>query len=259
MNRMNIRWSDNDQYFGPFTYARDTHGYRPFGVQVSCCTNGRNQFRASAFGHTILFPLPPILKVCRVWERTYWYAYPREFGAFLIDGAVHLDYGAQTHDSTTDKSKVWFLPWCQTRHIRHSLYGLKGEIVADLPERAKGADWQCHRNVEQAILGVCPTARFEFTDFDGERLTATTRIEEREWAHGTGRFKWLSLFRRNIIRRSLDIDFSGETGKRKGSWKGGTTGTSIDMLPGELHEAAFRRYCAQNAMTFVGAPVRVDA
>ena len=25
--------------------------------------------------------------------------------------------------------------------------------------------------------------------------------------------------------------------------KGGTVGHSIDMLPGELHEAAFRRYC----------------
>ena len=35
----------------------------------------------------------------------------------------------------------------------------------------------------------------------------------------------------------------GETGREKGSWKGGTIGTSIEMLPGELHESAFRRYC----------------
>jgi hypothetical protein len=28
-------------------------------------------------------------------------------------------------------------------------------------------------------------------------------------------------------------------------------GTGIDMLPDELHEAAFRRYCAKNNMTFM--------
>src|SRR5690606_33228759 len=96
-------------------------------------------------------------------------------------------------------------------------------------------------------------AVFTFRDFDGEELTATTRIEEREWRFGVGWFKWLSLFRRPKVSRDLEITFSGETGKRKGSWKGGTIGDSIKMLPGELHEPAFRRYCAANGMTFVGA------
>jgi len=91
-----------------------------------------------------------------------------------------------------------------------------------------------------------------FRDFDGEELTATTHISEHEWHFGEGQFKWLSLFRRPKISRSLDISFSGETGRRKGSWKGGTTGHSIEMLPGELHYAAFQRYCAEHQMTFIG-------
>lgn len=37
---------------------------------------------------------------------------------------------------------------------------------------------------------------------------------------------------------------------RKGSWKGGTIGHSIEMPPGELHADAFRRYCAEHNMTF---------
>lgn len=57
--------------------------------------------------------------------------------------------------------------------------------------------------------------------------------------------KWLSWFRQPKIRRVLDISFSNETGPEKGSWKGGVMGDGIDMLPGELHEAAFRRYCEQ--------------
>ena len=94
---------------------------------------------------------------------------------------------------------------------------------------------------------------FAFKDFDGEELTARTTIEEREWRFGVGWFAWLSLFRKPKISRYLEIAFSGETGKRKGSWKGGTTGHSIEMLPGELHESAFRRYCTEHDMTFVAA------
>lgn len=110
----------------------------------------------------------------------------------------------------------------------------------------KGMPWE----ERYAKEGACPSASFDFLDFDGELITAKTHIEEREWRFGEGRFKWLSLFRKPMIRRSLDIDFSKETGRRKGSWKGGTVGHSIDMLPGELHEAAFRRYCAKHDMTF---------
>jgi hypothetical protein len=106
---------------------------------------------------------------------------------------------------------------------------------------------------EQAAAEACPTVTFNFADFDATLLQATTRIEEREWWLGEGWFKWLAWFARPKVVRSLDIAFSGETGKRKGSWKGGTVGTSIRMLPGELHEAAFRRYCAEHEMTFGGS------
>lgn len=87
-----------------------------------------------------------------------------------------------------------------------------------------------------------------------------THIEEREWKFGTGWFRWLSWFRKPKVSRSLDIRFSEEVGKDKGSWKGGKVGHGIDMLPGELHEAAFRRYCEKEhsakdgkyRVTFVG-------
>ena len=78
------------------------------------------------------------------------------------------------------------------------------------------------------------------------RISMTTKIEEREWRFGTGYFKWMSLFRPAKISRSLKLDFSDEVGPEKGSWKGGTVGHSIDMLPGELHEEAFRRYCSED-------------
>lgn len=145
-------------------------------------------------------------------------------------------------------------PWNNWRHVRHSHYDLDGNhwltepktkrwfaMPSDVDARDYSLGW--NRNAVDAAVNSCPTRTFSFTDFDGEQLTAKTRIEEIQWEFGTGWFKWLSAFKNPIIRRSLDIDFSGETGRRKGSWKGGTIGCGIGMLPGELHESAFRRYC----------------
>lgn len=267
-----IRWSDNDRYWGPFTYSRDERGYRPFTMMLGSgdCEDGpaRCRLRLSALGRTLIIALPPIVRpyrekvVARGWDKAtierlgrdwYWNTDEREFGFTLSEGALHIRFGRQSHDSRTEKSKCYFLPWRQWRHVRHSLYGLQGEHVWTEPKRARGKP----SNFDEmwAAKEACPSRSFAFKDFDGEDLTVKTIIEEREWRFGDGWFKWLSLFRRPKISRSLNLEFSGETGKRKGSWKGGTIGHAIDMLPGELHEAAFRRYCAKNSMTFVDAHI----
>lgn len=265
------RWSDNDAYFGPFTFAYDKK-YRPFAIDIR---SGGDEdmgsgcrLRFSAFGATLLIALPRwVLRPARRWVDTsryewsgegqgYWDIIPREYGfAFSDTGmvggtvALHLSFGRKTHDSSTDQSKCYFLPWTDWRHVRHSLYGLDGKHFADMPHsfRLGESSWEEREKLEAA----CPKATFAFRDFDGEELTAATKIEEREWRLGTRWCKWLSWFARPKVHRSLDIRFSGETGKRKGSWKGGTLGHGINMLPGELHEAAFRRYCDEHEMEFV--------
>jgi len=272
-----IRWSDHDRYFGPFTYASE-QSYRRTGIILGSGDGDDYpgcRLRLHAFGRTLIIALPAIIKPAKVWheitteptrsqviaqgrEPGYFEYYEREFGTTAAEGSVHVHYGQQTHDSSTTKSKCWFIPWRSLRFIRHSFYDLKGSLFVDMPQRGRlaklgQAAWHNHWLVENAIEEACPTATFEFEDFDGERLAAKTKIEEREWARGEGWFKWLSLFYKNQVRRSLDIQFSGETGKRKGSWKGGTIGHSIDMLPGELHGGAFLRYCQAHGMTFIGA------
>ena len=59
-------------------------------------------------------------------------------------------------------------------------------------------------------------------------------------------FRWLSVFAKPKISRSLSIEFSEEVGPEKGSWKGGTLGTGTTMLAHEDAEAAFRRYCEED-------------
>jgi len=244
------RWGDSDRHLGPFTFAfRET--WRPFAIVLCSGSVERESpgccIRFQAFGATMICELPSIIKPVRRWvdlrgkewakSGGYWDEHPREYGFSLSNGHLHIALGAQTMDSSTTQDWGCFLPWTQWRHVRHSLYGFNGEHFWTEP---RGAKWEAYREAKDA----CPIVKFSFRDFDDQELIATTRIEEREWRFGTGWFKWLSWFRRSKISRSLDIEFSGETGPEKGSWKGGTVGTSIDMLPGELHEAAFQRYCA---------------
>lgn len=267
-------WGDNDRHLGPLTFAyRET--WRPFAIVLSSGSDEREQpgccIRFQAFGATMICELPPIIKPWRRWVDLrnaewakgdgYWDGHPREYGFTLSDGHLSVKLGAQTMDSSTTQDWGCFLPWTQWRHVRHSLYGLQGEHFWTEPQagasgKLGGSSWEAYRAAKDA----CPVVEFAFKDFDEQELVATTRIEEREWRFGTGWFKWLSWFRRRKVRRSLDLEFSGETGPEKGSWKGGTVGTGIDMLPGELHEQAFRRYCSEEhrskyrkyKVTFVG-------
>jgi hypothetical protein len=250
-----IRWGDNDRYLGPVTFNWHD-SYRPLAVILKSWGSGDDDegpasLRISLVYFSILLRLPPIVRpqrtkvfpsswdaetVARLGRNWYWDVQVREYGLSYSDGFLLIHYGISPGDSSRDQTWGKHLPWTQWRHVRHSLYDLQGEHFWTEP---KDAGWDAYHTAKEA----CPMVAFEFDDFDDARLTAKTLIEEREWHFGTGWFKWLSWFTPAKIRRVLDIRSSGETGPEKGSWKGGTIGTGIEMLPGELHEAAFRRYC----------------
>lgn len=261
------RWSDNDYNFGPFTYARDSRGYRPLALVIHSGDDDDRHchIRLSGFGHTFIMLLPSFIlrpwrrKVDAHWDEAtvkrlgrnwYYDTHPRMYGLSCNDGFLQVFFGRQTHDSSTTQQWSKHLPWMEWRHVRRSLYDTKGHHFWTKPQNLTfgAADWELRQERETA----CPSVSFWFKDFDGEELTARTRIEEREWRFGTGWFKWLSHFRKPKISRYLDITFSGETGKRKGSWKGGTIGHSIDLTTGEDHVDGFKRYCAEHNMTYVG-------
>lgn len=269
MSTMRRRWSDNDRFWGPFTYSKN-NSYNPIGISFQ---SGEEEYpgaslRISLFGWTFISPLPSWLisphkekvypktwdeqTIERLGRNWYWQIEPREYSISLFEGCLHIHYGRDTMDSSTDKSWCKTLPWCDWRFVRHSYYGLDGQHFASLPDIGKPYSHGSGRwEREQSIRDSVPTVSFSFDDYDGERITATTLIEEREWKRGAGWFKWLSWFAKPRVKRNLDIWFSAETGKRKGSWKGGTIGHSIAMLPGEFHADAFKRYCAENKMTYV--------
>lgn len=258
------RWSGNDRYFGPLTISKNG-SYRYTGVILGSGDGDEYpgcHLRVSLFGWTLISVLPQIIKPWRKWVDTthyewsdnpaggYWDTGAREYGFTVSDGHLDVRLGRVTNDSSTEQRWGRFLPWTQWRHVRRSHYDQNGQLYHErrgLSPKFGTAEYEADRKAEDS----CPSLTFDFADFDGEKLSAKTHIEEREWRFGEGWFKWLSLFRKPRISRCLEIEFSGETGKRKGSWKGGTIGHSIRMTDGELHESAFRRYCAENSMSFL--------
>lgn len=259
---MKRRWSDNDKQWGPFTYARDTEG-KPFGLVIDSGAdeNPGCHLRLRGFGHTLLVELPPIVRpyrekviaeswdaatVQRLGRNWYFNEDEREYGFQVSDGGyLQVFFGRQTDNSKTEQRWGYFLPWTQWRFVRHSWYGPTGQHIETLWEasylelRREQYRWQTE--FEKTLAKV----RFLIRDSDGEVIEVATQIEEREWRFGTKWCRWLSLFRKPRIVRSLDLRFASEVGRDKGSWKGGLIGHGIDMLPGELHEQALRRYCEQ--------------
>lgn len=264
------RWGDNDRHFGPFTYAHaGKKGYRSLAMVLGSGDGDEHPgctFRISGFGHTLIIALFPLIwphrkkvfpkswseeTIKRLGRNWYWDTTRREYGFSYSEGFFHLLFGVQTGDSRTTQDWGMFLPWTQLRHVRTSLYGLYGEHYWSEHTKTTRGEIATDRYERQRIAEeTCPARTFLFTDYDGEQIAARTIIEELEWRQGEGWFKWLSLFYAPKIRRSLDIKYSSETGPRKGSYKGGVIGHGIEMLPGELHEETFRRYCLKNNMVF---------
>jgi hypothetical protein len=227
----------NDKNFGPFTLAR-------WNKTFSACINGddgdghESNILIVAFGWALRVKLPFSIKPFGKYNE-----HAREYGFRLSDMGNGYDFlqiffGPQTHDSSTTKSWSKHLPWKQWNHVRHSLYTPTGEHFYTEP---KGADFREYFEKKEA----CPKAHFGFEDYDGELIIATCCVEEREWHKGEGWFKWLKWFSKPKIRRDLDLAFSAEVGPQKGSWKGGTMGHGIDILPNETPIEAFQRYCAK--------------
>lgn len=246
--RRRRRWSDNDHHFGPLTFAyRET--WRPLTVMLD---SGEGEspgchIRFQAFGATMICELPQIIKPWRRWvdlrgkewahSDGYWDEHPREYGFCLSEGHLSVHLGAQTGDSGTTQDWGCFLPWTQWRQIAHRLYNADGTLAGEVASKG----FEALRDVQDALT----RAKFAIIDYDGERIEVETYVEERERRLGTGWFRWLGYIVPKKQSRSLDISFKKEVGPEKGSWKGGTVGHGIEMLPGESQEQAMRRYCEQ--------------
>ncbi len=79
--------------------------------------------------------------------------------------------------------------------------------------------------------------RYVLKSGEVQERVASCYVERRAWRPKC--LKWTSLFEK--VQTCIDVTFSDEVGERSGSWKGGTTGCSWAIEPGETIEQALRR------------------
>ena len=179
----------------------------------------------------------------------------KDYGFSFLEDSIHIHYGIQPGSwsrgdpENSDHTKVFWYPW-QLEHVRHEILDLQQNIVYTNKEWDELVrpmyDIKDYKKAFYHIPDTRCTAFFKFYDkFNDCTVEARCHIEEREWHRGL--WRWARAITRNFkwgrhIQRTLSVDFNEEVGKRKGSWKGGTTGCSMRLLPGETTDAVIKRF-----------------
>ena len=169
----------------------------------------------------------------------------KSYGFTFTPESVHVSYGIQpggwsrNDPENSDHTKVFNYPF-NLDFVRWDVMDLNQNIIMSGDEWQK-VDRPKYDLPYQEAFHFIPDKRaialFMFHDkFNNCDVLAKAHVEEREWHRG--KWKWLKAITRQFawgryVKRSLSVDFSEEVGKRKGSWKGGVLGTSINFLDKE--------------------------
>jgi hypothetical protein len=148
---------------------------------------------------------------------------PPKWGISIHHNTIWIYRGGKGNWSGGNKWWTWNIPFLTKEWVRSSIL-LKDDTWE---HEFKGSKKNFY---EDSWKAKQKSWTYDYTDsYDGEVIPTTIYVEEREWRPKW--LKWTQLF--SIKRRTIDVHFSKECGKRKGSWKGGTLGCSYELLPGE--------------------------
>ena len=208
------------------------------------------------FGYTYYsMRLPNIIKPYKKEHKykgnTFYTNETRSFGGYYSpeDHYIHVSYGIDCGDSSVDQDWGWFLPWLEWKHIRTSKYGKDGK---ELPQRQLSDFELENKNIRRVFESEDVPEElqehFLLSDYDDEIIPTSIYTVEREWTRGTGWWSWLRFLYKNQTHRTIEIRFHKETGKRKGSWKGGTIGTGFMLNSQQTPKEALDKYCDSHDM-----------
>jgi hypothetical protein len=196
-----------------------------------------------------VYPKWDMETVNRLGRNWYWKETQREFGVTLADEWVFIRYGVQSNDSDEISRSISIsLGWKLWDYVGIDYFDTDNKTILKNYPSYKFTLLQQHE-IEYEFNNSIPSETHTIIDFDGESISVKCRIEQRTWNKGDGMFKWLRHIHKPLVIRVVNLLFSDETGARKGSYKGGTIGASVEIFVGETIIDALKRYCDKNAMT----------
>ena len=135
------------------------------------------------------------------------------------------------------KYKSWDLPFFTMECVRHQVECDLGDgkyTLVDYDKLQKLNDKYIPLKDNELVHKY----HYDYVDNnDGSIVPCIYWVEERERRRKW--FTWCDWFK--MVKRYIEIEFDGEVGKGKGSWKGGCIGCSYNLLPGETPEECIKR------------------
>ena len=146
-----------------------------------------------------------------------------KWGIAIHNNTFWIYRGGKGNMGGGNKWWTWNIPFITKNWVRTSILLNDGTWEHEYPKNRKqfyNDEWKQKQK----------SWAYDYFDcYDNELIPTTIYVEEREWRPKW--LKWTKLF--NIIDKTIDVHFSKECGKGKGSWKGGTLGCSYKLLPNE--------------------------
>jgi len=176
--------------------------------------------------------------VKRLGRNWYYDVHDLTYGISLTESSLHIV--KRTNDmGSLDKTTIYDYPW-----------------TLDYVNRI---DYNANTNEPLTFVKGSPThdqvnrQHFLIQDYDGEYLVTSAYKEQLIYYRCKGILK---PFRYLLPKKSFwltDLWFSKETGGEKGSWKGGTIGSSERTNKKESIEDSVLRYCEKHGMKMIGS------
>lgn len=157
-----------------------------------------------------------------------------KWGFSTLDSSIHWAWGG--------KAKIIYLPW-DFAHVdaEHKVL-MADETWVTMPRGGMTDGRYVSPDTLLAAIGPRWSQAYPYrymrNSGEVQERQATVTVERRRWRR-KALPAWLNLFQKR--RTYIDVAFSDEVGEGTGSWKGGTTGCSYEMRPGDRPIDTLRR------------------
>lgn len=170
------------------------------------------------------------LELFGFWIRLPWKAWREKADGEIMESWGFGYFEKSMHFRWGTRCKIVYMPW-DFQHVdkEHKFLLADGKSWETVPRWRHGQPNPDDLIKPRRWIASYPY-RYMVRSGDVQNVDAEVTVERRRWRR-RGLPAWLPIAQKRST--CIDIRFTNEVGERAGSWKGGCTGCSYEMKPGE--------------------------